>query len=135
MSELVYVGIDIAKNSFDVAVTGEVQTHNLSNDEAGHVELCQLLLPLAPRLVLLVATSRTWPWPWRQRACACRWSPPGRRATLHAARASWPRPIASMRKPCAISLRCWTHKATSHGLWPTSSGANSPPWWCAAGSW
>lgn len=57
MSELVYVGIDVAKNSFEVAVTGEVQTLNLSNDEAGHAELCQVLLPLAPRLVLLEATG------------------------------------------------------------------------------
>lgn len=57
MSELVYVGIDVAKNSFEVAVTGEVQTLNLSNEEAGHAELCQVLLPLAPRLVLLEATG------------------------------------------------------------------------------
>lgn len=57
MSELVYVGIDVAKNSFEVAVTGEVQTLNLSNEEAGHAELCQLLIPLAPRLVLLEATG------------------------------------------------------------------------------
>lgn len=57
MSELVYVGIDVAKNSFEVAVTGELQTLNLSNEEAGHAELCQLLMPLAPRLVLLEATG------------------------------------------------------------------------------
>jgi transposase len=57
MSEPVYVGIDIAKNSFDVAVTGETQTLNLGNDEAGHAELCQVLAPLAPRLVLLEATG------------------------------------------------------------------------------
>lgn len=57
MNELVYVGIDVAKNSFEVAVTGEVQTLNLSNEEAGHAELCQLLIPLAPRLVLLEATG------------------------------------------------------------------------------
>jgi transposase len=38
-------------------VTGEVQTLNLSNEEAGHAELCQLLIPLAPRLVLLEATG------------------------------------------------------------------------------
>ncbi len=48
MSELVYVGIDIAKNSFEVAVTGELQTLNLANDEAGHAQLCQCLAPLAP---------------------------------------------------------------------------------------
>lgn len=57
MSEPVYVGIDVAKNSFEVAVTGEVQTLSLGNDEAGHTELCQLLGPLAPRLVLLEATG------------------------------------------------------------------------------
>ena len=51
MSELVYVGIDIAKGSFEVAFTGESQTLNLANDEAGHAELCQLLVPLVPRLV------------------------------------------------------------------------------------
>lgn len=57
MSELVYVGIDVAKNSFEVAVTGELQTLSLGNDEAGHAELCQVLVPLAPRLVLLEATG------------------------------------------------------------------------------
>jgi transposase len=57
MSEPVYVGIDMAKSSFEVAVTGESQTLGLSNDEAGHTELCQLLIPLAPRLVLLEATG------------------------------------------------------------------------------
>jgi transposase len=57
MSEPVYVGIDMAKNSFEVAVTGESQTLSLGNDEAGHAELCQLLIPLAPRLVLLEATG------------------------------------------------------------------------------
>lgn len=57
MSELVYVGIDIAKGSFEVAATGESQTLNLANDEAGHAELCLLLAPLAPRLILMEATG------------------------------------------------------------------------------
>lgn len=57
MSELVYVGIDVAKSSFEVAVTCELQTLNLANDEAGHAELCQLLVPLAPRLILMEATG------------------------------------------------------------------------------
>jgi transposase len=57
MSEPVYVGIDVAKNSFEVAVTGETQTLNLGNDEAGYAEVCQLLAPLEPRLVLLEATG------------------------------------------------------------------------------
>mgnify|MGYP001545676104 FL=1 len=57
MNELVYVGIGVAKSSFEVAVTYESQILNLSNDEDGHAELCQLLIPLAPRLVLLEATG------------------------------------------------------------------------------
>lgn len=57
MSEPVHVGIDVAKNSFEVAVTGETQTLSLGNDEAGHAELCQVLVPLDPRLVLLEATG------------------------------------------------------------------------------
>lgn len=57
MSELVYVGIDVAKSSFEVAVTGELQTLNLANDEAGHAQLCQVLAPLAPRLILMEATG------------------------------------------------------------------------------
>lgn len=52
MSEPVFVGIDVAKGSFEVSVTGKSQTSNLGNDEAGNAELCQLLAPLA-RLVLL----------------------------------------------------------------------------------
>jgi len=47
----------MAKNSFEVAVTGEGRTLGLSNDEAGHTELCQLLIPLASRLVRLEATG------------------------------------------------------------------------------
>ena len=57
MSEPVYVGIDVAKNSFEVAVTGEAQTLSLGNDEAGYAEVCQVLAPLEPRLVLLEATG------------------------------------------------------------------------------
>lgn len=57
MSEPVYVGIEVAKSTFEVAATGEAQTLSLGNDEAGHAELCQLLVPLAPRLVLLEATG------------------------------------------------------------------------------
>ena len=57
MSESVYVEIDIAKDSFKAAATGKSQTLNLGNDEAGRAELCALLVPLAPRLVLLEATG------------------------------------------------------------------------------
>src|SRR6218665_993681 len=54
MSEPVYVGIDVAKSTFEVAATGAAQTLSLGNDDA---RLCQLLAPLAPRLVLLEATG------------------------------------------------------------------------------
>lgn len=47
----------MAKSTFEVAATGEAQTLSLGNDEAGHAELCQLLVPLSPRLVLLEATG------------------------------------------------------------------------------
>ena len=46
MSEPVYVGIDVAKGSFEVAATAESQTLTLDNDEAGHAELYQLLVLL-----------------------------------------------------------------------------------------
>lgn len=57
MSEPVYVGIDVAKGNFEVAVTSESQTLRLDNDETGHTELCQLLMALQPRSVLLEATG------------------------------------------------------------------------------
>ena len=57
MREPVYGGIDLARSSFDVAVTGESQMLGLSNVEAGHTESCRLLIPLAPRLVLMEATG------------------------------------------------------------------------------
>ncbi len=57
MSEPVYVGIDVAKSTFEVAATGQGQTLSLGNDEAGHAQLCELLVPLSPRLVLLEATG------------------------------------------------------------------------------
>lgn len=57
MSDPVYVGIDVAKRSVEVALDAQEPTLNLSNDEAGHAQLCELLLPLVPRLVLLEATG------------------------------------------------------------------------------
>lgn len=43
MSEPIDVGIDIAKASFDLAMTGKTQTLGLGNDESGHAKLCQQL--------------------------------------------------------------------------------------------
>src|SRR6218665_806087 len=80
MSEPVYVGIDVAKRTFEVAATGQAQTFSLGNDEAGHAQLCQLLAPLSPRLVLLDPTPPPIP-PWPSggrggRRAWCCWSPP-----------------------------------------------------------
>ena len=44
MSEPVYVGIDVAKASFEVAASGEAQTLSLGNDEAGHAAVCLSLI-------------------------------------------------------------------------------------------
>ena len=57
MSQSVYVGIDVAKDSVEVALSGQTQTLALANGEAGHAELVSTLVPLAPRLVLLEATG------------------------------------------------------------------------------
>lgn len=57
MSDPVYVGIDVAKSSVEVALNAQTPTLNLSNDESGHARLCKLLEPLVPRLVLLEATG------------------------------------------------------------------------------
>lgn len=55
MSEPVYAGIDVAKVSFGVAASGKAQALSLAKDEAGHAHLCKVLMPLAPRLILLEA--------------------------------------------------------------------------------
>ena len=52
MIKPIYAVIDVAKSSFEVAVTVELQTLNLGNDEAGHVEPCQVFAPPALGLVL-----------------------------------------------------------------------------------
>src|SRR6218665_3286135 len=57
MSEPVYVGIDVAKRTFEVATTGQAQTFSLGNDEAGHAQLCQLLAQLSPRLALALSAA------------------------------------------------------------------------------
>lgn len=50
MSEPVYVGIAVAKATFEVAVSEEIQTASLDNDKAGHAEFCEVLVVPAPRL-------------------------------------------------------------------------------------
>jgi transposase len=53
----VFVGIDVAKHSFDVAVLPSAQHASLSYDDGGIRQLLELLQPLAPCFVVLEATG------------------------------------------------------------------------------
>ena len=55
--EKVYVGIDIAKDSLDVAVHASDKQWRYSNDPAGITSLCKMLVKLSPTLVVFEATG------------------------------------------------------------------------------
>jgi len=55
--EKVYVGIDIAKDSLDVAVHASDKQWHYSNDPAGITSLCKMLVKLSPTLVVFEATG------------------------------------------------------------------------------
>ena len=55
MNEL-FVGIDVSKARLDVAVGG-VEQFSVSNDLAGHTQLCERLRELNPRLIVMEATG------------------------------------------------------------------------------
>ena len=50
------VGIDVSKARLDVAV-GEAEEFSVSNDQAGHAQLCERLLAVAPTLIVMEATG------------------------------------------------------------------------------
>ena len=50
------VGIDVSKVRLDVAV-GEAEQFSVGNDQAGHAQLCERLLAVAPRLIVMEATG------------------------------------------------------------------------------
>jgi transposase len=52
-----YFGIDVSKNTLDVAVTGNNQKWQFSNDEAGIKKLVENLAGLTPKLVVAEATG------------------------------------------------------------------------------
>jgi transposase len=56
MSEEVYVGIDISKARLDVA-TSAGETFSVSNDEAGHEQLCERFKAAPPKLIVMEATG------------------------------------------------------------------------------
>lgn len=53
----IYIGIDISKDSLDVAVHASGQRWQFVNDDAGIASLCQLLAKLKPVLVAFEATG------------------------------------------------------------------------------
>ena len=55
--EKVYVGIDVAKDSFEVAVYSSQQRWNFANNETGINQAVERLRELAPALVVLEATG------------------------------------------------------------------------------
>lgn len=55
--EKVYVGIDISKDSLDVAVHASDQRWQFANDDAGITSLCRLVAKLKPVLVAFEATG------------------------------------------------------------------------------
>jgi transposase len=55
MSEL-YVGIDVSKDRLDVAFS-DGRERQFGNDAAGHGQLCTLLAPEQPRLIVMEATG------------------------------------------------------------------------------
>jgi transposase len=55
--EKVYVGIDISKDSLDVAVHASDKQWRFSNDRAGITSLCKMLVKVEPTLVVFEATG------------------------------------------------------------------------------
>jgi transposase len=53
----VYVGIDISKDTLDVAVHASDKRWQFTNDDSGIADLCQLLVGLTPNLVAFEATG------------------------------------------------------------------------------
>src|SRR5262252_574905 len=50
------VGIDVSKGRLDVAV-GEAEAFSVTNDHAGHAQLCERLAEVAPRVIVMEATG------------------------------------------------------------------------------
>ena len=53
----VYVGIDVSKDSLDVAVHASDKQWQFSNDTAGITKLCRMLVKIGPALVVFEATG------------------------------------------------------------------------------
>ena len=71
----VFVGIDVSKEWFDVAVRPGHESWRGSQDEAGVATLTDRLQQLRPRLVIMEASGgyERSPPPWGPRACQSQW--------------------------------------------------------------
>lgn len=56
--EVVYVGVDIAKDTLDVAVSNSQKTCQFTNDYDGMVKLALIILPLSRQSLSIFSTSR-----------------------------------------------------------------------------
>lgn len=57
MEKKTFVGIDVSKNTLDVALHGEQKTWTFTNDQAGIEKVVKLLKSLSPELTVLEATG------------------------------------------------------------------------------
>src|SRR4030042_4436361 len=57
MEKEIYIGIDVSKDTLDVAVHGDKQHWSFANDEAGITKIVSKLRQLNPELVVLEATG------------------------------------------------------------------------------
>ncbi|MBM4452324.1 MAG: IS110 family transposase, partial [Chloroflexi bacterium] len=57
MGKGIYIGIDVSKDTLDVAIYGDTQHLSFANDEAGITKIVSKLRQLDPELVVLEATG------------------------------------------------------------------------------
>ena len=55
--ENIYVGIDISKDSLDMAIHASNQQWRFPNDTSGITRLCRMLKKLSPALIVFEATG------------------------------------------------------------------------------
>ena len=53
----VFVGIDISKETLDLAIVGQETTWQLNHDETGISQLIDLVTPMNPQLIVMEATG------------------------------------------------------------------------------
>jgi len=112
MTALLFIGIDVSKDTLEVASTAQTKSWQASNETSGIEALGLQLQALRPALVVLQASGAAtslrplahcghlhWKWPWSIRA---------RRAILPAPWGRLPKPTGLMRACSQPSLACCT---------------------------